>query len=59
MKILNYILTVLGLLILIIISIMSINDAQAVDLVSAIPASILGAALFISGYIGMALENKK
>lgn len=59
MKKINYILTGIGLLILFTIAIMAINDSQAVDLVSAIPSSILGAALFISGYIGIVLEKKK
>lgn len=59
MKKLNYVLTSLGLLMLITIALMAINDSKAVDLVAAIPLSILGAALFISGYIGIALENKR
>jgi len=47
----NLIVMLTGLIIMIVISINAIVDSFATDIVSAIPLTILGAALFISGYI--------
>jgi len=49
---------ILGFMIMLILAIVSIIDSHATDLVSAIPLSILGASLFISGYISLAQQKK-
>lgn len=41
----------LGFIIMITLAIMAIHDHRATDLVSAIPATIVGSSLFIAGYI--------
>ncbi len=52
----NIVTTILGLLILIIIAILAI-DSNIFDLISLIPTSIVGACLFITGYIGINLQS--
>lgn len=53
----NKIVMITGFMIIFIMAIMSISDSYATDLLSAIPVSIFGAALFVSGYIADALEK--
>lgn len=58
MKVYNLICLFVGLGIVILLAIMSIADSHATDIVSVIPPSILGASLFVSGYIGLNIQYK-
>lgn len=59
MKTFSYFLTGIGLFIVVTIAIIAIIDSEATDLISAIPSSILGASLFISGYLGIILIKER
>lgn len=50
--------TGIGLLILVVMVFLALRTPDATDMVSAIPPTILGASLFISGYLGMVFESK-
>jgi predicted membrane channel-forming protein YqfA (hemolysin III family) len=47
----NLVVMFIGLAIMIVISINAIVDSFATDMTSSIPPTVLGAALFIAGYI--------
>ena len=59
MKYINFIISGIGLFIIVTIAIIAIVDSHADNIIAAVPSSILGAALFIAGYLGMILESKK
>jgi hypothetical protein len=50
-------LIIFGGLIMFLVAIIAIIDSYAVDMISSIPVSIFGAALFVSGYISY-FKNK-
>lgn len=50
---LDVVLVFIGISILLLMAILAILDPMATDMLSAIPSSILGAALFISGYVSL------
>ncbi len=49
---------ILGGFIMVAIAIISIVDSNATDIVSSIPPTLVGASIFVSGYIGLNIRDK-
>lgn len=58
MKKLNVIMTIIGFLGMLLLSVVAISDKNAKDIVSAIPLTILFGSLFIAGYIKLDINKK-
>lgn len=54
----NTIVMVLGGFIMFTIAIIAIIDSKATDIVSSIPPTIVGASMFIAGYIGLNIRDQ-
>ena len=58
MKKINIIMTIIGFLGMLLLSVVAISDKNAKDIVSAIPLTILFGCLFVSGYIKLDINKK-
>ena len=57
MKKVNLIISFIGLIGMVILSVLCIADSKAPDIVSVIPATILFSSLFIAGYLKYQKDN--